>query len=183
MHLFQNQQDQVENFMYMINFLFSCLYIYLSKFGFSITGVQTCSLQAISSLLFCVQPRSYERFYIFQCVFEIYRGFPSGSDVKISAYNVGDPDSILGWGRSPGEGNGCLCVGVFLSVGMCFSLWKGSVWGCMSECGCVSLFEEGVWVGVCICVWESVPEGYTLPVKNALSSGPLPNPDNSISMI
>ena len=29
-----------------------------------------------------------------------------GSDRKVSAYNVGDPASIPGWGRSPGEGNG-----------------------------------------------------------------------------
>ena len=29
-----------------------------------------------------------------------------GSDVKESACNVGDPGSIPGWGRSPGEGNG-----------------------------------------------------------------------------
>ena len=26
--------------------------------------------------------------------------------VKTSAYNVDDPGSIPGWGRSPGEGNG-----------------------------------------------------------------------------
>ena len=29
-----------------------------------------------------------------------------GSDSKESAYNVGDPGSIPGWGRPPGEGNG-----------------------------------------------------------------------------
>jgi len=29
-----------------------------------------------------------------------------GSDVKVSVYNVGDPGSIPGLGRSPGEGNG-----------------------------------------------------------------------------
>ena len=29
-----------------------------------------------------------------------------GSDGKVSAYNVGDPDSIPGSGGSPGEGNG-----------------------------------------------------------------------------
>ena len=34
------------------------------------------------------------------------RYFPGGSDGKASAYNVGDPDSIPGSGRSPGEGNG-----------------------------------------------------------------------------
>ena len=31
--------------------------------------------------------------------------FPGGSDGKASAYNVGDPSSIPGLGRSPGEGN------------------------------------------------------------------------------
>ena len=31
--------------------------------------------------------------------------FPGGSDGKASAYNVGDPDSIPGLERSPGEGN------------------------------------------------------------------------------
>ena len=32
--------------------------------------------------------------------------FPGGSDSKASAYNAGDPGSIPGLGRSPGEGNG-----------------------------------------------------------------------------
>ena len=32
--------------------------------------------------------------------------FPGGSDGKASVYNVGDLGSILGLGRSPGEGNG-----------------------------------------------------------------------------
>ena len=40
---------------------------------------------------------------------------PGGSDDKASAYNVGDPGSIPGLGRSPGEGNGNLlqycCLG------------------------------------------------------------------------
>ena len=34
--------------------------------------------------------------------------FLGGSDGKESAYNVGDPDSVPGWGRSPGKGNGNL---------------------------------------------------------------------------
>ena len=33
-------------------------------------------------------------------------GFPSGSEVKVSAFNAGDPSVIPGLGRSPGEGNG-----------------------------------------------------------------------------
>ena len=32
--------------------------------------------------------------------------FPGGSDGKASRYNVGDPGSIPGSGRSAGEGNG-----------------------------------------------------------------------------
>ena len=35
-----------------------------------------------------------------------YSDFPGGSDGKASAYNEGDPGSIPGLGRSPGEGNG-----------------------------------------------------------------------------
>ena len=37
---------------------------------------------------------------------EKVQGFPSGSDGKESAHNVGDPCLITGLGRSPGEGNG-----------------------------------------------------------------------------
>ena len=35
-----------------------------------------------------------------------YTHFPRGSDGKASACNVGDPGSIPGLRRSPGEGNG-----------------------------------------------------------------------------
>ena len=35
-----------------------------------------------------------------------FLGFPSGSEDKASACNAGDPGSIPGLGRSPGEGNG-----------------------------------------------------------------------------
>ena len=33
------------------------------------------------------------------------RGFPGGSDSKVSACNMGDSGLTPGWGRSPGEGN------------------------------------------------------------------------------
>ena len=33
-------------------------------------------------------------------------GFPGGSDRKEFTFNAGDPGSIPGWERSPGEGNG-----------------------------------------------------------------------------
>ena len=38
--------------------------------------------------------------------FRNWAWFPGGSDGKVSAYNVGDPGSIPGLGRSSGEGNG-----------------------------------------------------------------------------
>ena len=43
-----------------------------------------------------------EYIHTYICVY-IY-GFPGGSEVKASACNAGDPDSIPGSGRSPGEG-------------------------------------------------------------------------------
>ena len=36
----------------------------------------------------------------------LYSSFPNGSDSTESACNAGDPGSIPGLGRSPGEGNG-----------------------------------------------------------------------------
>ena len=48
------------------------------------------------------------------CLVNIYKGFPVDSDSKESACNAGDPGSIPGLGRFPGEGNGnplqCFCV-------------------------------------------------------------------------
>ena len=37
---------------------------------------------------------------------EKHMDFPGGSDGKASVYNAGDPGSVPGLGRSPGEGNG-----------------------------------------------------------------------------
>ena len=37
---------------------------------------------------------------------QYFVGFPGGSEVKVSACNMGNLGSIPGWGRSPGEGNG-----------------------------------------------------------------------------
>jgi len=44
---------------------------------------------------------------IYVCVY-IYKGFPGALDGKASACNAGDPGSIPGLGRSPGEGSGNL---------------------------------------------------------------------------
>ena len=50
-------------------------------------------------LALCFAPRE-----AFKHIFQF--SFPGGSDSKASAYNAGDPASIPGSGRSPGEGNG-----------------------------------------------------------------------------
>ena len=40
------------------------------------------------------------------CAIIVMCFFPGGSDGKASAYSAGDPGSVPGSGRSPGEGNG-----------------------------------------------------------------------------
>ena len=42
----------------------------------------------------------------YNCDFSPTGGFPGSSVGKESACNVGDPGLIVGWERSPGEGNG-----------------------------------------------------------------------------
>ena len=43
---------------------------------------------------------------MYTLIYVIYRGFPGGSEGNESACNEGDPGSIPGSGRSPGEENG-----------------------------------------------------------------------------
>ena len=45
------------------------------------------------------------RMFLRDCIL-VFKGFPGGAEVKVSACNVGDLGSIPGLGRSPGEGNG-----------------------------------------------------------------------------
>ena len=55
--------------------------------------------------------------------------FPGGSDGKASAYNEGDPGSISGSGRSPGEGNGNLLQYYCLENPMDRRAWWATVHG------------------------------------------------------
>ena len=55
--------------------------------------------------------------------------FPGGSDGKASAYNAGDPGSIPGSGRSPGEGNGNLLQYSCLENPMDRGAWWAAVNG------------------------------------------------------
>ena len=56
-------------------------------------------------------------------------GFPGGSDDKESECNSGDLGSILGSGRSPGEGNGYPLQYSCLENSMDRGTWQGTVHG------------------------------------------------------
>ena len=56
-------------------------------------------------------------------------GFPSGSDVKESACNAGDPGSIPESGRSPGEGYGIPLQYSCLDNPMDRGAWRSAVDG------------------------------------------------------
>ena len=55
--------------------------------------------------------------------------FSGSSDGKASAYNAGDPGSISGSGRSPGEGNGNLLQYYCLENPMDGGFWEATVHG------------------------------------------------------
>ena len=57
-----------------------------------------------------------------QCI-KITSGFP-GSDGKAFAHNAGDPSSIPGSGRSPGEGNGNPLQDSYLENPMDRGAWR-----------------------------------------------------------
>ena len=59
----------------------------------------------------------------------VIEDFPGGSDSKASAYNAGDPDSITGLGRSPGEGNGNPLQYSCLENPMDGGAWRATVHG------------------------------------------------------
>ena len=56
-------------------------------------------------------------------------GTPTGSDSKESAWNVGDPGSIPGSGRSPEQGNGNPLQYAFLGNPMDRGAWQATVHG------------------------------------------------------
>ena len=59
----------------------------------------------------------------------IVKGFPGGSDGKESACNTGDLGSVLGLGRSPGEGNGYPLQYSCLENSMDRGAWQATVHG------------------------------------------------------
>ena len=76
----------------------------------------------------CVCTRVYTCVYMYVNIY--FSGFPGSSVGKESTCSPGDPGSIPGSGRSPGEGNGkplqCSCHGQRSLAGY-------SPWGCKSQ--------------------------------------------------
>ena len=68
-------------------------------------------------------------FWTFRFTFSNILDFPGGSDGKESACNVGDPGSIPGSGRCPGERNGYPLQYSCLKNSMDRGAWWRSPWG------------------------------------------------------
>ena len=71
------------------------------------------------------------KFYlIILCWFLLaYAGFPGGSDSKVSVCSAGDPSSIPGLGRAPGEGNGSPLQYSCLENALDGGAWQATVHG------------------------------------------------------
>ena len=68
-------------------------------------------------------------FFFFKYLLNKNRVYYGGSEVKVSAWNAGDPASIPGLGRSPGEGNGNPLQYSCLENPMEGGAWLGTVHG------------------------------------------------------
>ena len=86
-------------------FFYQTLHVYL-RFSLSF-----CFVLHFTNQLFLLTNSLYAAKWLpchlklYPATFQVQSCFPGGSDVKASACNVGDPGSIPGLGRPPGEGN------------------------------------------------------------------------------
>ena len=79
-------------------------------------------------------------------------GFPSGSEVKVSACNAGDLGSVPRLGRSPGEGNGNPLQSSCLENPMDRGAWWATVHGVAKSWTRLSDFTHSLCIrGFCIC--------------------------------
>ena len=92
-----------------------------------------------------------------------YKGFPGGSAGKENAWNAGDPGSIPGLGRSPGEENGnplqYSCLENFMD--------RGAQWATV----CKATKSQTHWVSLSTnqkTVHTLQPSPKTLPIKTSL---------------
>ena len=76
------------------------------------------------------------------------KGFPAGSEVKASACKAGDPGSIPGSGRSPGEGNGNPLQYSCLENPMDGGAWWATVHGVTKSRTRLSNFTSLMWTRI-----------------------------------
>ena len=79
---------------------------------------------------------------MWQVYFYFFRHFHGGSDGKVSAYNAGDPGSIPGSGRSPGERNGNQLQYSCLENPMDGGVWWATVHGVAKSWTLLSTFTS-----------------------------------------
>ena len=102
-----------------------CCLGYITSLNFPIRGARSCQLQ-IGTCHGC---------YLY--------GFPGGSEDKASACNAGDPGSIPGLGRFPGEGNGNPLQYSCLENPMVRGAWRATVHGVTKSQTRLSNFTMG----------------------------------------
>ena len=85
-----------------------------------------CIVQSINMVHFLVNSSLISQSFVIS--FRVI-GFPGSLDGKASAYNVGDPGSIPGSGRSLGEGNGNPLLYSCLENPVDRGAWWGTVHG------------------------------------------------------
>ena len=79
---------------------------------------------------------------------------PGGSDGKASACNVGDPGSIAGLGRSPGEGNGNPLQYSCLKNSMNGGPWWATVCGSAKSWTRLRDFTSHIALRVYVYIWK-----------------------------
>ena len=90
-----------------------------------------CIFAFVYLCVFCVfvytHTHTHKHTHIY--IYNIYKGFPGGSDGKDSACNAGDQGLNPGSGRSPGEGNGDPLLYSCLENPMDRVIWWATVHG------------------------------------------------------
>ena len=115
--------------------------------------------------MFCVSENLHLCIYENNGMSLLVLGFPDGLDDKDSACNAGDPSSIPGLGRFPGEGNGYPIQYSCLDNSMDRRAWKATVHG---GCKCKTWLHYWIPLNILVLFWslKSVHENIYISSKN-----------------